>query len=144
MEREAEAYFRRIDTFGGVIPAIEAGFFQKEIALAARRYQDEIEKEDRFIVGVNAFDEKEEKLAIPILRIAPEMEDKQRDRVRELRASRDQTKCRQALDDLRHAARGDANLMPHFVACSRSYVTIGEMVAVLKAEFGEYKEPIIF
>jgi methylmalonyl-CoA mutase N-terminal domain/subunit len=144
LEAEANRYFDQIDSLGGVIPAIEAGFFQKEIALAARRYQDEIEKQQRLIVGVNAFEEKDEKLEIPILRIAPEIEQQQVRSLTELKQRRDENKVRATLTGLSEAAAGGQNLMPHFIACARAYATIGEMVAVLKEHFGEYKEPIVF
>lgn len=85
LEAEANEYFRRIDELGGVIPAIEMGFFQKEIANAAYRYQREIEEKQRIIVGVNEFVEKEEKIEIPILYIPPEVEIKQREALAKLR-----------------------------------------------------------
>ncbi len=144
MEKEAQEYFRRIEALGGVVPAIEKGFFQREIADASRRYQEEIERKERLIVGVNAFQEPEEKLDIPILKIDPEVEAGQKERLRRLKASRDQTAVRQSLDRLQQAARDGSNLMPHFIECARSYVTIGEMVNTLKEEFGTYEEPPMF
>jgi methylmalonyl-CoA mutase N-terminal domain/subunit len=144
MEQEAEEYFRRIEALGGVIPAIEKGFFQREIADAARRYQDEIERKERLIVGVNAFQEPEEQLDIPILKIDPQVEKEQKERVRQLKARRDQTAVRQSLDRLLQAARDGSNLMPRFIECAKAYVTIGEMVNTLKKEFGTYEEPPMF
>jgi methylmalonyl-CoA mutase N-terminal domain/subunit len=144
MEKEAEDYFERIDSLGGVIPAIEKGFFQREIANAARKYQDEIEKKERLIVGVNAFKEKEEKLEIPILKIDPTVEREQIENLKKLKRSRNQTHVKESLLRLRTAARDGANLMPRFIDCARAYATIGEMIDVLKAEFGVYKEPVIF
>lgn len=144
MEKGAEAYFKKIEALGGVVAAIEAGFFQKEIANAARRYQDEIEKKERVIVGVNAFKERDEKLDIPILRIDEKVEQEQLASLRELKSRRNQTRVRDALSNLGKAARDGTNLMPWFVECAKAYATIGEMIDVLKKEFGEYREPAIF
>lgn len=144
MEKEAEANFEKIDSFGGVIPAIEKGFFQQEIANAARRYQDEIEKKERIIVGVNAFKEREEKLDIPILRIEPRVGEEQTANLERLKKERNRSQVQASLEHLRNAARDGSNLMPRFIECAKAYATIGEMVDVLKEEFGEYKEPIIF
>src|SRR5205814_1867330 len=96
MERQAEAYFKRIEEIGGVIPAIEVGFFQKEIADAAFRYQKELEQKRRIVIGVNDFKVDEEE-PIDILRIDPKLESEQGERVREVRRKRDQAKCANAL-----------------------------------------------
>ncbi|MFQ5708804.1 MAG: methylmalonyl-CoA mutase [bacterium] len=144
MEKGAEEYFQKIDALGGVIPAIEKGFFQKEIAAAARKYQDEIEKKERIIVGVNAYKEPEEKLAIPILKIDPGVEKEQLASLRKVKDGRDQAPVEVCLRRLKQAAKDGSNLMPHFIECARVYATLGEMVAVLKEEFGEYREPAIF
>ncbi|NIR50742.1 methylmalonyl-CoA mutase family protein [candidate division KSB1 bacterium] len=144
MEKSAEDYFDKIDALGGVIPAIEKGFFQKEIANAARKYQEEIEKKERFIVGVNAFKEKNEKLEIPILRIEQEVEQRQIENVKQMKKERNQSQLKESLQRLREAAGDGSNLMPHFIDCAKAYATIGEMVDVLKGEFGEYKEPVVF
>src|SRR5438874_4455214 len=105
MERQAEAYFKRIDEIGGVIPAIEVGFFQKEIADAAFRYQKELELKRRIVVGVNDFTVNEEE-PIDILRIDPKLESEQSERVRDVRRKRDQARCANALHSLRKAAAG--------------------------------------
>ncbi|MFQ5603294.1 MAG: methylmalonyl-CoA mutase [bacterium] len=144
MEKGAEEYFEKIDALGGVIPAIEKGFFQREIANAARKYQDEIEARERFIVGVNAFVEKNEKLEIPILKIDPEVGEQQIANLKSLKQNRNQTRAREALGKLKLAAKEGDNLMPHFIDCARAYATVGEMIHVLKEEFGEYREPVIF
>ena len=144
MEQEAEAYFGKIDALGGVIPAIEKGFFQREIATAARRYQDEIEKKERLIVGVNSFKEKEEKLDIPILKIDEKVGKEQIANLKEMKQNRDRGKIEDCLNKLRSAAKEETNLMPRFIECAKSYATIGEMIDVLKEEFGEYREPAIF
>ncbi len=144
MEKESEDYFEKIDSLGGVIPAIEKGFFQREIAIAARKYQDEIEKKERLIVGVNAFKDKKEKLEIPILKINPAVEQEQVKNLKKMKKQRDQTHVQESLQRLRGAARDGANLMPRFIDCARAYATIGEMIDVLKEVFGVYKEPVIF
>jgi len=144
MEARAEAYFARIDELGGVIPAIEKGFFQKEIARSAYQYQNEIEKNDRIIVGVNEFREADEKIEIPILQIGPEVEEGQRRSLKDLRAIRNQKRVDSLLSDLKSAAAGNRNLMPVLIECARAYVTVGEMIGSLKDVFGEYIEPAEF
>lgn len=144
MEQEAEQYFEKIDTFGGVIPAIEAGFFQREIAEAAYRYQRELDVKEKIIVGVNDFVEENEQLEIPILEILPEVEIKQRKRLEDVRQSRNQEEVGKTLDELRRAAEEGTNLMPRFLACTRSYVTLGEMCSALAEVFGVYEEPAVF
>jgi len=144
LEEEAEAYFKKIDDLGGVIKAIEAGFFQKEIADASYRYQREIERKEKIVVGVNEFVLEDEKLEIDILKIDPRVEEEQKRALKKLREERDNDAVKRALDDLKHAAMGSDNLMPKILACSRLYCTLGEMIGVLKEVFGEYKEPIVF
>jgi methylmalonyl-CoA mutase N-terminal domain/subunit len=144
MEQEAEEYFQKIDALGGVIPAIKQGFFQREIASAARQYQSEIEKKERIIVGVNAYAEPEEKLDIPILKIDPKVEGEQNENLKKLRAERNNTKVRQALNQLKAAAQEDRNLMPPLIDCSRAYCTLGEMINVLKGVYGTWREEPVF
>lgn len=144
LEQEAEQYFEKIDALGGVIPAIEAGFFQREIAEAAYRYQQELDRKEKIIVGVNEFVEEEEKLDIPILVIPPEVEIKQRQRLAELRQSRDNERVERTLSALREAATEDKNLMPYLLECTRAYVTLGEMCKALAEVYGVYEEPVVF
>ncbi len=144
LEEEANEYFRKIDEFGGVIPAIEMGFFQKEIANAAYRYQKEIEEKQRIIVGINEFVEKEEKLEIPILYIPPEVEIKQREALAKLRQERNNEIVKEKLEALHQAAIDEKNLMPYVLDCARNYVTLGEMVDELKKVYGVYEESIVF
>lgn len=144
MEEETERYFEKIDTFGGVIPAIEAGFFQREIADAAYRYQRELDAKEKIIVGVNDFVEENEKLEIPILEISPEVEVKQRKRLEDVRQSRNHQDVERALDELRRAAADEKNLMPRLLECTRRYVTLGEMCNALAEVFGVYEEPAVF
>jgi methylmalonyl-CoA mutase N-terminal domain/subunit len=144
MEKEAEMYFEKIDAMGGVIPAIEAGFFQREIADAAYRYQQELDRKEKIIVGVNDFIEESERIEIPILTISPEVEVKQRKRLAEVRASRNEQTVAETLLALRHAAEDGSNLMPRLIACTQSYVTLGEMCNTLAEVFGVYEEPAVF
>ncbi|MBI4810081.1 MAG: methylmalonyl-CoA mutase family protein [Ignavibacteriales bacterium] len=144
MEKGAEAYFEQIDALGGVIPAIEAGFFQREIADAAYRYQQELDKKEKVIVGVNDYIEENEKIEIPILYIPPEVEIKQRERIMQVRASRNQEKVIETMDALRYAAENGKNLMPPLIECTKAYVTLGEMCNALAEVFGVYEEPAVF
>ncbi len=144
MEKEAEAYFEKIDSLGGVIPAIEAGFFQREIAEAAYRYQQELDRKEKIIVGVNDYVEENEQIEIPILLISPEVEVKQKKRLAEVRASRDQMKVLETLNALRQAGEDGSNLLPRLIDCTRSYVTLGEMCNALAEVFGVYEEPAVF
>jgi methylmalonyl-CoA mutase N-terminal domain/subunit len=144
MEKEANEIFDQIDVYGGVIPAIEAGYFQKEIADAAYRYQREIEKKEKFIVGVNEFVESDEQIEIPILTIPPEVEIEQKQRLADIRQSRNQELVEESLAELKDAATNDKNLMPVLVKAARNYVTLGEMVGELKKEFGTYEEVAVF
>jgi methylmalonyl-CoA mutase, N-terminal domain len=144
MEEEAEKIFEEIDSFGGVIEAIEAGYFQKEIAAAAYRYQIELERKEKFIVGVNEFIEKDEKIDIPILQISPEVESKQKFRLASLKARRDNNKVEECLVAISNAAKDGTNLMPVFINAAENYVTLGEMVNELKKHFGTYEEVATF
>jgi len=140
IERAAEDYFRRIEEFGGVIPAIHAGFFQKEIADAAYVYQREIESGERIIVGVNEFLTDEEQ-PISLLKIDRAVELEQCRRVAEFRDGRDGTKVEEALAAFKRAAETTENLMPHYLNCVRSHATLGEISEALVPVFGRYREP---
>jgi methylmalonyl-CoA mutase N-terminal domain/subunit len=144
MEREAEQYFERIDALGGVIPAIESGFFQREIADAAYRYQRELDAKEKIIVGVNDFVEENEKIEIPILVVSPEVEVKQKQRLGDLRQSRSAVAVEQSLGELKQAAVDHKNLMPRLLQCTRAYATLGEMCSALAEVFGAYEEPAVF
>ena len=142
MERQAEAYFKRIEELGGVIPAIEASFFQKEIADAAFRYQQELEQKRRLVVGVNEFTVEDEE-PIDILRIDPKLEREQVERVRAVRAKRDQARATKSLSELRKAAKGRDNLMPYILEAVRAYATEGEIMNALIEVFGLYTEQAV-
>ncbi len=144
MEKEANEIFEQIDSLGGVIPAIEVGYFQKEIADAAYRYQREVEKKEKFIVGVNEFVETDEQIEIPILTISPEVEIEQKQRLADIRQSRDQRAVEGSLAEIKDAATNGNNLMPIFVKAAHNYVSLGEMVGALKEVFGTYEEVAVF
>ncbi len=144
MEAQAEEYFKKIADLGGVIPAIEKGFFQTEIAKAAYQYQKEFENKDRIIVGVNDFQEENEKIEIPLLEIKKAVEEQQVRRLADLRKNRDNQAVNDVLAELRDAAAGTQNIMPILVKAAKVYATLGEMVNILKNEFGEYTEPTEF
>lgn len=144
MEKGAQAYFEKIDALGGVIPAIEAGFFQREIAEAAYRYQLELDQKEKIIVGVNDFIEEDEKIDIPILEISPEVEIKQRKRLGDVRQSRNNAEVERTLAALKEAAAHGSNLMPKLIDCTRAYATLGEMCGSLTEVFGVHEEIAVF
>ncbi len=140
IERQAYDYFERIEKLGGVLPAIEKGFFQREISDAAYRYQREIDENVRRIVGVNAYQDFKP-YEIPILRMDPQGYRRQVERLVKLRAERDNGRVGQALDRLRIACQGTENTMPYILEAVRAYATLGEIVGVMKSVFGTYQEP---
>jgi methylmalonyl-CoA mutase N-terminal domain/subunit len=142
MERQAEKYFKRIEALGGVIPAIEASFFQKEIADSAFRYQQELEQKRRIMIGVNDFTVDDE-TPIEILRIDPKLESEQVARVRDVRKKRDQARCSNALSRLGKAAAGSDNMMPYILEAVRAYATEGEIMNTLIEVFGIYTEQAV-
>jgi len=142
MEREVHAYFKAIDDQGGVIAAIRNGYFQREIADAAYRYQQEIDNRERTIVGVNAHTVKAP-LEIPILAMDPEGERKHMERLRRARRERDQALVQQRLAELRATAERGLNSMPAILHCVRAYCTLGEMCDLLRETFGVYQETVV-
>ncbi len=142
MEEQARDYLRQIEQRGGVIPALKTGFFQREIAEAAYRYQREIDEGRRRVVGVNAYVE-EEPLTIPLLKIDAKGERRQIERLRQLREERDNKAVDTALSALREAARGTDNLMPFILDAVRAYATLQEISDVFRDVFGVYQEPIV-
>ena len=140
MEKEAYAYFRRIEDLGGVIPALEKGFMQGEISDAAYRYQREIDEGRRKIVGVNAYVD-DKPMNIPILKMDPNGYSRQVARLNEVRKTRDSGRVGQTLDALRIACEGTENTMPYILDCVRAYCTLGEVIGVMTKVFGKYEEP---
>jgi len=143
MERGAYRYFEKIDKLGGVIPAIEQGFFQKEISRSAYEYQRKLERREKFHVGVNIFEE-EAKPDIEVLKIPAQVEKDQYRALKKVKKERNARRVKESLKELRKAAVSGENLMPKILNCVRAYATLGEMCNTLKEEFGEYHEPIIF
>ncbi len=143
MEAEAEEYFRRIDDLGGVLPAIEQGFIQQEIADAAYEYQKAVDKGDRIVVGVNRYNTGEP-MEIELLKIDPEVEKKQLERLQKLKERRDGVKVAGSLESLKKSAASSDNLIPLILEAVRCYATEGEIVSALKDVFGEYKEKPLF
>jgi methylmalonyl-CoA mutase N-terminal domain/subunit len=142
MEEAAEDYFRRIDGFGGVVKAIERGFFQREIQKSAYEYQKAVEAGRKVIVGLNRFGLENEEIEIPLLRIDEDVERQQKKAIHAVRADRDNDKVARELERLKAAAEGTENLMPVIIDCVRCYATEGEIIDTMKGVFGEYKEPL--
>ena len=138
VEAEALDYLRRIEDIGGVIPALESGFFQREIADAAYLYQREEDRKERITVGVNEYCT-DEQLSIPLLRVDREGERLQIERLNRIRSARDNREVAARLQDLEQAARGSANLMPYLLEAVKAYATLSEMMGVLREVFGEYQ-----
>ncbi len=143
MEEETYQYWDRVEKLGGVLPALEKGFYQREIAEAAYRYQKEIDENKRIIVGVNDY-KMDEPIEIPILKMDEKGEERQINRLKKLRKDRNNTKVEKNLNALRKAAKSEANLMPFILDCVHSYATLGETCQVLRDVFGEYVEPAIY
>ncbi|HDQ70570.1 MAG TPA: methylmalonyl-CoA mutase [Chloroflexi bacterium] len=142
MEQQVYDYFEQIEALGGVILAIETGFFQQEIADAAYQYQREIDERRRIVVGVNEF-ASDEPVEIPLLKIDPQGYERQIARLEQVRAERDNGAVGQALDRLRIAAQGTENTMPYILDAVRAYATLQEMMDVFREVFGIYREPMI-
>ncbi|MEW6522874.1 MAG: methylmalonyl-CoA mutase family protein [Bacillota bacterium] len=143
MEQAAHAYFQAIERMGGVIPAIEKGFFQREIADAAYAYQRRVDSKAYGVVGVNCY-EVPEKVEIPLLRIHPETERRQVERLQQVRRERDNAQVEAALGRLESCARGQENVMPAMVEAVCAYATVGEIMDRLRQVFGVYREPALF
>ncbi|HXQ26553.1 MAG TPA: methylmalonyl-CoA mutase family protein [Candidatus Acidoferrales bacterium] len=142
IESAAQAYISKIDALGGMLRAIETGYVQMEIQKAAYEYQQAIERGEQIVVGVNRF-QAEEAQQIPTLRIDPEIERSQVARLNALRARRDASKSRAAIDEVERRARGTENLMPAILAAVETYATVGEISDALRRAFGEYHESVV-
>ncbi|MHA2400012.1 MAG: acyl-CoA mutase large subunit family protein [Promethearchaeota archaeon] len=143
MEEEAENYFEQVEELGGVIPAIRANFFQKEIANASYKHQQEVENGEKVIVAVNRFQQEEES-TIPLLKIDEEVAAEQSKKLNTIKKKRDNNKIKEELEKLQNAARGTENLMPYIIDAIRVYASIGEVINTLKEVFGTYHEDSIF
>ncbi|MGH7692906.1 MAG: methylmalonyl-CoA mutase family protein, partial [Candidatus Dormibacteria bacterium] len=143
MEAAAEAYFSEIDARGGVLACIESGYFQGEIADAAFRYQQQLDRGERVVVGVNAFASEDDQ-APPLLQIDETVEVEQQRRLAKVRAQRDQEAVRSRLQELRRAAQGSDNLMPPIIEVVKARGTEGEITTTLAEVFGSYRERPVF
>jgi methylmalonyl-CoA mutase N-terminal domain/subunit len=142
IEARAQDYIDQIDRMGGAVAAIEKGFIQKEIGASAYRFQREIEKGERIIVGLNRFQTHEDK-PTGLLKVDPEVGAKQVARLQELRSTRDNAAVQQALAELKTAAAGTDNLMPPILKAVKALATLGEVCDTLRAVFGEYEAPAL-
>jgi methylmalonyl-CoA mutase N-terminal domain/subunit len=142
IEAGAQDYISRIDALGGMLPAIEAGYPQMEIQKSAYEYQQAVERGEQVVVGVNRFQAEEEQ-TIPTMRIDPEIERSQIARLNDLRARRDATESRAALEEVERRARGTENLMPAILTAVEAHATVGEISDALRRAFGEYRESVV-
>jgi len=142
IEARATEYLRKIDALGGMLKAIERGYVQQEIQDAAYEYQQQVDRAESVVVGVNRFTVEEEK-PIPILHIDESLERKQVERLRAMRARRDPQPWKDALKKVEEAARSEANLMPHILGAVEAYATVGEISDTMRRVFGEYKEAVV-
>jgi methylmalonyl-CoA mutase N-terminal domain/subunit len=138
IEKRVFEYLSHIEKLGGSVPAIEAGFFQNEIAEASYRFQRAVEKKEKVIVGLNEF-QRQDQIHPALLTINPDVERIQRERIKSLRQKRNHEKSESALRELQNAAGSTANLLPYILHCVESYVTLGEISDALRRVFGEYK-----
>ncbi len=143
IEDRALRYIEKIEKMGGAVAAIKSGYIQREIADNAYRNQKEIETGDRCVVGVNKY-VVEEEISYEILKVNPEVERKQIEHVRKLKATRDNSKVKKVLQKMREIAESDENILPITIDAVKSYATIGEICDVLRDVFGEYKAPTVF
>jgi methylmalonyl-CoA mutase N-terminal domain/subunit len=139
IERGAVEYLERIDSMGGALRAIEAGYIQNEIQNAAFTFQKAVESAEQIVVGVNRF-QMEEENPIPTFRLDPALEQAQIERLRQVKASRNQTEVVESLNQLEQTARGDGNLLPKILDAASGYATVGEISDRLRAVFGEHRE----
>jgi len=144
LERDAEKYFEDIEKNGGVIQAIEDGYFQREIAKSAEDYQRLIDEKKLYTIGVNKFIKNDEDIDIPILEIGSEVEGERIKYINNLRNNRDETMVQQSLNMIQECCRNENNILPAIIEAAKSYVTLGEIVTVMKAEFGEWQEAPAF
>jgi len=143
MEEKTTAYIDKIDSMGGIIPAIEKGYLQKEIADSAYKYQKEIEKKERIIVGINDYTIEEDWIPVKLLRVHSKVEKEQVANLQNMKKGRNNKKVKGVLDKLHDDADHDKNLMPTIIDAVKAYATLGEICNVLRNVYGEYKEMIV-
>ncbi len=142
IEKEAEQYINKIDDMGGMVAAIEAGYVQMEIQNAAYKFEKELEAGNNIVVGVNKFQVKEETQK-ELLKIKMNVQEEQIKFLNKVKAERNNDDVKNKLNDLKAAAQGDDNLMPHILTAVRSYASVGEICNTLRVVFGEYKEQVV-
>jgi methylmalonyl-CoA mutase N-terminal domain/subunit len=143
MEERAMRYIDQIDAMGGVASAIEKGFFQREIADSSYKYQREIERKQRVLVGVNDYTVEKDWVPVELLRIHPEVEEQQIARLQRVKKERDNRRVKEVLDKLHDEADRDKNLMPTIIEAVKAYATLGEIIETLRGVYGEYRELIV-
>jgi methylmalonyl-CoA mutase, N-terminal domain len=141
IEAQVYDYWQQVEALGGVLPAIDQGFYQREISNAAYEYQQEVDSNERIIVGVNGYNATNEEMRIPILAMDPQGYERQLGRLNQLRQERDNERVGQTLDALRQAAAGTENTMPYLLEAVKAYATLGEITDVLREVLGTYEEP---
>ncbi len=143
LEAEAEEYFKTIEEFGGVIPAIEKGFFQREIANSAVKYQSLVDEKQRIVVGVNDFIKKDEQVDIPMLEIREAVEREQNNSLIKIKKERDNVFVQKTLKKITDACKKNQNVMPPIIEAAEAYASLGEIVSAMKSVFGEWQEKTI-
>jgi methylmalonyl-CoA mutase N-terminal domain/subunit len=142
LEDEAEDYIKKIDDMGGMVKAIEMGFPQKEVVDSSYDYQKALEKKEKIIVGVNAFQSGHE--PIPLLEIDERVAKHQLQRLKQVKKTRNSARIKDTLRDLKKAAADEENLMPYILDCVREYATLGEIMDTMAEVYGKYQEPITY
>ncbi|MCR2045663.1 methylmalonyl-CoA mutase family protein, partial [Anaerosalibacter massiliensis] len=142
IEEEAMKYIEKIDELGGMPQAVEKGYVQKEIQNSSYKYQMEVESNERIVVGVNKF-QTEEKHHEDILKVDPEVERLQKEKINKLKSTRNNDEVKKNLANLKKLAKTDENLMPYILSAVKSYATLGEICDVLRSVFGEYEQSVI-
>ena len=144
IENEAENYFTEIEKLGGVIPAIEDGYFQREISRSSSEYQAKVDKNHRIVVGVNKFKDNSDEIDIPLLKIDDNVGMNQIRRLKLLKKSRNQSNVNSILEKITEECKRDSNLMPFIISAAKEYATLGEIIKAMKNEFGEWQETVGF
>ena len=144
IEDEAEKYFKEIESMGGVISAIEKGYFQYEISRSASAHQKKIDSNELIHVGVNEFTKPDEKIDIPILEIGRDVEEHQNKKIEKLRKSRDAEYVKNTLSKVKDSCKNGDNLLPSIIGAVKAGATMGEIVIIMKNEFGEWNETSVF
>ncbi len=141
IEKEVQVYLDKIEKMGGATAAIENGYIQKEIQESAYKYHQEVESKDRIVVGVNDFIDTQHE-DIPIQRVDPKIETKQKERLAEIKKTRNNNKVENALKAIDGATHSNENLLPYIIEAVDAYATVGEISATMKKSFGKFRPPV--